>query len=183
MVEIKLFRSPVTPPRLRHIFCVLLLFVMPVKVNSQQVTPAKQGTTRIEIQHADSGEQNMGIDPDLTRFLGNIKIKHNDVFMFCDSAYYYKTKNQVRAFSKVHIIQGDTLNLYGNYLFYDGTNGNAFVKGNVELIDKESARHPNGNRKYRSGNRSFQVLNVHRLAPQGLIFFDRSLNLRSDAQK
>jgi lipopolysaccharide export system protein LptA len=138
MVEIKFSRSPVTLPRLRHILCVLLVIVIPVKANSQQVTPSKQGTTRIEIQHADSGEQNMGIDPDLTRFLGNIKIKHNDVFMYCDSAYYYKTKNQVRAFSKVHVIQGDTLNLYGNYLFYDGSNGNAFVKGNVELIDKET---------------------------------------------
>ena len=138
MVEIKFSRSPVTLPRLRHFLCVLLVIVIPVKANSQQVTPSKQGTTRIEIQHADSGEQNMGIDPDLTRFLGNIKIKHNDVFMYCDSAYYYKTKNQVRAFSKVHVIQGDTLNLYGNYLFYDGSNGNAFVKGNVELIDKET---------------------------------------------
>ena len=58
--------------------------------------------------------------------------------MYCDSAYYYKNKNQVRAFSKVHIVQGDTLNLYGNYLFYDGTTENAFVKGNVELIDKET---------------------------------------------
>jgi lipopolysaccharide export system protein LptA len=114
------------------------LIFIPAKAYSQDVATSKQGATRIEIQHADSGEQNMGIDPDLTRFLGNIKIKHNDVFMFCDSAYYYKTKNQVRAFSKVHIVQGDTLNLFGNYLFYDGASGNAFVKGKVELIDKET---------------------------------------------
>ena len=82
--------------------------------------------------------QNMKIDPDLTRLLGNIRIRPNGALMFCDSAYHYKLKNQVRAFSKVHIVQGDTLNLYGNYLFYDGSNGNAFVKGKVELIDKET---------------------------------------------
>ena len=138
MAEIKLLRSYINRPQIRHILYVLLLIFIPAKAYTQVVGTSKQGSTRIEIQHADSGEQNMGIDPDLTRFLGNIKIKHNDVFMFCDSAYYYKTKNQVRAFSKVHIVQGDTLNLFGNYLFYDGASGNAFVKGKVELIDKET---------------------------------------------
>lgn len=103
-----------------------------------QDSPSRKGGTRIEILNADSSMQNMKIDPDLTRLLGNIKIRHNDALMFCDSAYHYKLKNQVRAFSKVHIVQGDTLNLYGNYLFYDGSNGNAFVKGKVELIDKET---------------------------------------------
>jgi len=138
MAEINLLRSCINRPQLRHILYVLVLIFIPAKAYTQAVEKSKQGTTRIEIQHADSGEQNMGIDPDLTRFLGNIKIKHNDVFMYCDSAYYYKIKNQVRAFSKVHIIQGDTLNLFGNYLFYDGASGNAFVKGKVELIDKET---------------------------------------------
>ena len=138
MAEINLLRSCINRPQLRHILYVLVLIFIPAKAYTQAVEKSKQGTTRIEIQHADSGEQNMGIDPDLTRFLGNIKIKHNDVFMYCDSAYYYKIKNQVRAFSKVHIIQGDTLNLFGDYLFYDGASGNAFVKGKVELIDKET---------------------------------------------
>ncbi len=39
---------------------------------------------------------------------------------------------------KIHIEQGDTLDLYGDYLFYDGKLEMAFVKGNVELIDKET---------------------------------------------
>ena len=51
---------------------------------------------------------------------------------------FISDKNQVKAFSKIHIEQGDTLDLYGNYLFYDGISGIAFVKGNVELIDKET---------------------------------------------
>jgi lipopolysaccharide export system protein LptA len=138
MVEIVLFRSHITLPGLRHVFYVLLLFIISTRSYSQQTIPAKQGGTRIEILHADSLLQNTRIDPDLTRLLGNIKIRHNDALMYCDSAYHYKLKNQVRAFSKVHISQGDTLNLYGNYLFYDGSNGNAFVKGKVELIDKET---------------------------------------------
>ena len=41
-------------------------------------------------------------------------------YMSCDSAHYFPDKNQVTAFSKIHIEQGDTLDLYGDYLFYDG---------------------------------------------------------------
>jgi lipopolysaccharide assembly outer membrane protein LptD (OstA) len=63
---------------------------------------------------------NAKIDKDRQRLLGNVLIKHKDVTMSCDSAYYYKNKNRVRAFSKVHIEQGDTLDLYGDYLHYDG---------------------------------------------------------------
>jgi lipopolysaccharide export system protein LptA len=137
MAEIALFRSQIALPGLRHVFYVLLLIFIPIKAYNQGVFPSKPGTTKIHVL-ADSSIQNMRIDPDLTRSFGHIKMTHDDVLMFCDSAYHYKNKNQVRAFSKVHIQQGDTLNLYSNYLFYDGTTGNAFVKGNVELIDKET---------------------------------------------
>ena len=61
-----------------------------------------------------------------------------NITMSCDSAHYFPDKNQVKAFSKVHIEQGDTLDLYGDYLFYDGKSEIALVKGNVELIDKET---------------------------------------------
>jgi lipopolysaccharide export system protein LptA len=58
--------------------------------------------------------------------------------MWCDSALFYPDINQVTAYSKIHIQQGDTLNLYGEYLFYDGKTGLAFVKTNVVLIDKDT---------------------------------------------
>jgi lipopolysaccharide export system protein LptA len=138
MAEIKLFRSHITLSALEHILYVLLFIFIPIKLYPQEIASSKKEAKKIEILNADAWLNNDQVDKDLNRLLGNIKIKHNDVLMYCDSAYYYKNKNQVRAFSKVHIIQGDTLNLYGNYLFYDGTTENAFVKGNVELIDKET---------------------------------------------
>ena len=138
MAEIKIFRSHITSSELIYTLYVLLLIFIPLKAFTQENAASKKEAKKIEILNADSWEINDKIDKDLNRLLGNIKIRHNDVIMFCDSAYYYKTKNQVRAFSKVHIQQGDTLNLFGNYLFYNGSTGNAFVKGNVELIDKET---------------------------------------------
>jgi lipopolysaccharide export system protein LptA len=138
MVKIKFLRTNINFSIFEHILYVLVFLCIPLKLFPQGRASSKKETKKIEILNADAWLINDQVDKDLNRLLGNIKIKHNDVLMYCDSAYYYKNKNQVRAFSKVHIIQGDTLNLYGDYLFYDGTTQNAFVKGKVVLIDKET---------------------------------------------
>ena len=78
---------------------------------------------------------------DVVRFLGHVAFKHKEVILTCDSAYFFQKSNQLKAFSRVHINQGDTLNLYGDYLFYDGSEEIANVDGNVELIDKETHLH------------------------------------------
>ncbi len=133
MVKIKQ-NSPV-------IFRYLLYFisVICVPVIIAQEPQAKKVRNRIEILNADvddiikdaSGEE-------VHHMVGNIRIKHHDVLMFCDSANYSPAKQQFTAFVDVHIEQGDTLDLYGNYLFYDGVNETAFVRDSVELIDKET---------------------------------------------
>ncbi|MCB8998925.1 MAG: hypothetical protein H6540_02495 [Bacteroidales bacterium] len=45
--------------------------------------------------------------------LGNVKFRHQDVFMSCDSAHFFPNLNILDAFSNVHIWRGDTLDLYG----------------------------------------------------------------------
>ena len=47
---------------------------------------------------------------------GNVSLKHNDLYMTCDSAWYYDDTNQVFAFSNIHIWQGDTIHIWGSYL-------------------------------------------------------------------
>jgi len=119
-------------------YYVLLLLFIPNIAYNQDSSGSDRGVTKIEILNSESWEQDLSIDPDLNRLLGNVIMKHKEVTMYCDSAYYYKAKNQVKAYSKVHIEQGDTLDLFGNYLFYDGKSELALVTGNVELIDKET---------------------------------------------
>jgi len=58
--------------------------------------------------------------------------------MYCDSAYYYSEENRFDAFSRIHIKQGDTLDLYGDYMKYLGNIKLAQVRKHVRLIDKES---------------------------------------------
>jgi lipopolysaccharide export system protein LptA len=58
--------------------------------------------------------------------------------MYCDSAYWYRNKNSLEAFSRVHLIQGDSVNLYGDYLTYDGNTKLSQIRRNVKLIGKNT---------------------------------------------
>jgi lipopolysaccharide export system protein LptA len=123
----------------------VILFLMLILITSflegQNTDPkGKTAKRKIEVLHADEvidvSERSTGRK--ITRLLGNVSILHNEVNMKCDSAHLYQGMNQIRAYRKIHIQQGDTLNLFSDYLFYDGTSEIAIVKGNVELIDKET---------------------------------------------
>jgi lipopolysaccharide export system protein LptA len=139
MVEIDIRQYLVHFLHLRQItFCFLISLCFPSLIFSQTTDQNKKARKKIYVLHTDK----MGPDPrlgsDFKKLLGNNSIQDNDVHMFCDSAYVNLNARLVKAFSKVHIKQGDTLDLYGNYLYYDGAAGKAFVQGNVELVDKET---------------------------------------------
>ncbi len=65
---------------------------------------------------------------------GNVRFRHEDALMFCDSAYFYEKENSFDAFGHVHFMQGDTLNGYGDVLYYDGNTRLARLRRNVRLI-------------------------------------------------
>lgn len=107
-----------------------------------------QSTTvkrRIDLKHADEDiiEKDKQSGKDWHRLIGNVDLTHNEIKMKCDSAHFFPDKNQVTAYSKIHIEQGDTLDIMGDYLFYDGTTEKASLKGNAELIDKETHLYTN----------------------------------------
>ncbi len=115
------------------------LFFFAVIPSYSQALP---GTTskekkKIELLWADYWEPDEN-NSDVDKVVGHVALKHNDILMYCDSAYFNQKSNQVNAFGHIHIEQGDTLDLFGDYLFYDGIEEKANVDGNVELIDKET---------------------------------------------
>jgi lipopolysaccharide export system protein LptA len=123
-------------------FLVLVtsLIFLSLVTDAQNAVSRQESRKRIELRHADTIDQI--VDPvtrkDVNHLRGNVIMQDEDVTMWCDSALFYPDKNQLIAFSKVHISQGDTLHLHGDYLFYNGRIQNAFVKGNVELINKDT---------------------------------------------
>lgn len=74
--------------------------------------------------------------PDAQIVVGNVVFRHDSVYMYCDSAYYYDKINSFEAFSNVRMEQGDTLFLYGDRLYYDGLTQIAQMRMNVRMENK-----------------------------------------------
>lgn len=51
---------------------------------------------------------------------GGVKFRQGNMWMFCDSAYYYPELNSLDAFGHVRMEQGDTLFVYADKLYYNG---------------------------------------------------------------
>jgi len=93
--------------------------------------------TQIEIINADKISFNKKNNKDRQVLTGNVKTKHNNQFMSCDSAYFYASENKIEAFSNIHIWQGDTLSLKGDYLIYLGNHQLAEIEKNVRFKHNE----------------------------------------------
>lgn len=70
--------------------------------------------------------------------VGNVAFRHEGVLMYCDSACYYKLTSSFDAFGHVRMVQGDTLSLVGDVLYYNGLEQLARVRYNVVLKHRES---------------------------------------------
>ena len=107
----------------------------------QKVEPEKaQGKkkTRVDLLHADQGQADKLARPDVQVLIGSVKLRHDSMYMYCDSALIYEKTNSFEAFSNVRMEQGDTLFIYGDYLFYDGMTQIAQLRENVKMINRNT---------------------------------------------
>ncbi len=96
-----------------------------------------QKVTMLEILNADLTAYDVKIGKDARKLIGDVRLKHEDVVMTCDSAYFYPATSSVDAFSNVRIQQADTLELTGDVAFYDGITRIARVRNNVKLVNND----------------------------------------------
>jgi len=114
-----------------------LIPIIILGILSFQPVSAQEKVKKIDIT-SDIIEFDANLGKGAKRLLGNVVFLHEDIYMTCDSAYYFSEENLVDAYSNVHLWQGDTLDLYGDFLKYEGANKIAKVRKNVLLIDKET---------------------------------------------
>jgi lipopolysaccharide export system protein LptA len=108
------------------LLCGLFLKAQPVvTTNSKQIA----------VRNAESliGDQRLGYQ----RLIGNVQFEHQGTLMFCDSAHLRTAGNTLEAFGHVHIQQGDSVHIYGDFLKYDGNTRIANMKRNVRLTDRD----------------------------------------------
>lgn len=96
-----------------------------------------QKASRVEVLNADVFEFLKIGSEQIKKLKGNCRFKQDNVLLYCDSALLYDLQNKVDAYGKVRIQQGDSLNLYGDFLFYDGNTKIASFKQNVRVYHNE----------------------------------------------
>lgn len=94
--------------------------------------------TRVDLLHADQGFINRNVNADVQTLVGNVQFRHDSMYMYCDSALIYESSNSFEAFNNVRMEQGDTLFIYGDYLFYDGMSQIAMLRNNVKMINRNT---------------------------------------------
>ncbi|MFM7851436.1 MAG: OstA-like protein [Flammeovirgaceae bacterium] len=70
------------------------------------------------------------------RLLGDVVFEQNTTTIYCDSAHFYKNKNELNAFGNVHIVDGDSVDITSKGLEYDGNNKIARLRKNVVFVKK-----------------------------------------------
>ncbi len=92
----------------------------------------------IYLEHSNEWYYNEKKYPNIQLLKGNVKFRHDNVVLYCDSAHYNEKENTFKAFSNVKIVQGDTLTAYGDLLIYDGNNKLAQLQNNVKMVNRNT---------------------------------------------
>jgi len=108
---------------------LVIVIALPLSLQAQK-------KSKIIIRHSNVGRIDNDTDPDVQKLIGDVFLTHQNMKMYCDSAYQHGKKNQVEAFGNVHIINADTVHIYGDYLKYDGNSRQADLKNNITLKNK-----------------------------------------------
>lgn len=112
---------------MRFLSTLILFFTAYIVVAQQQ----------IEIKNADDliFDNSSGINA--KRLVGNVIMQHDNTLMYCDSAYLYDENNTLDAYGSVRIVEGDSLEMTGSYLRYDGASKLAYFSGGVEMTHQD----------------------------------------------
>jgi len=121
--------------------CCLLLFfflVMPFSISFAKKERVRPNAGKIILRYADKVEYDQFKNPNVQIFIGHVSFIHNGLILYCDSANFYQLSNSFQAFGNVKMLQGDTLSLKSEYLFYDGNSQIAQARKKVVLKNRNS---------------------------------------------
>jgi lipopolysaccharide export system protein LptA len=69
-----------------------------------------------------------------------VKFVQNTTTIFCDSAWFYRSRNAVEAFGNVRILEGDSITITARNLQYDGNTKQAKLRNNVVFTKLAQAK-------------------------------------------
>ena len=115
---------------LKYLFFFVFLF--------QGISLLAQEKAKVKLIRADDWKHDNRIGEEIQRLIGNVILKHDSTLLYCDSAYLNDKTNSFEGFGNVHVKVSDTLNIYSDWLNYNGNSRIAELDKNVRLVDKKA---------------------------------------------
>ena len=123
-------KSDVRRVRFRILFILCCLALV--------VAAQGQGVQMVYLEHSETLSFDEKRLPDVQILKGNVRFRHDSVWMYCDSAYFFEKQNSLHAFGHVHLVQGDSIEGFGDILYYNGNTKLARFRNHVKLIHNEA---------------------------------------------
>lgn len=99
----------------------------------------EEKTTIIHLEQSESIQFDQNRLPDAQIIKGNpVRFRHDNAIMYCDSAYLHSKENSFDAFGNVKIVEGDSIFIYGDLLFYNGNTKLARLRRNVRMESNDA---------------------------------------------
>ncbi|MBR5434000.1 MAG: hypothetical protein IK117_06165 [Bacteroidales bacterium] len=109
---------------MKHIFLSIVSLLLVLSSFSQK--------TKVEIKHTDL----MKGDREVRKLYGNVIFKHDDAYMYCDSALSYAKDNRFEAYGRVRIVNKD-VTIYSDTLYYSSAENLACLRGDIKMIHEQ----------------------------------------------
>ena len=115
--------------RLGSISLILVVLLFAVIGMAQEKAPQM-----VYLEHSETLSFDEKRLPDAQILRGEVRFRHDSALMYCDSAYFFDKENSLHAFGHVHLIQGDSIEGFGDVLYYNGNTKMAKFRKRVKLI-------------------------------------------------
>ena len=119
------------------ILCLFGFYAVLASSLQNGISKTKDDKSRIYLIHSDVLYKTK-YDQRAEILVGNVQLSHEGAVLYCDSARFYRADNSFDAFGRVKMVQGDTLKLLSDTLFYKGDNMTAHALGSVKLYHRDS---------------------------------------------
>ncbi|GAB3936291.1 hypothetical protein GCM10028804_56480 [Larkinella terrae] len=113
----------------------MLLVSLAISAEAQVANPSAGGTSDIVIlKRADQLEGIQSGTEEVRKLTGNVELQQKNMLMYCDLAIQNLTTNVIEAYGNVRMIQGDTLSVRGDTVFYYGASRQSVVTGRTVIL-------------------------------------------------
>lgn len=109
---------------------VLFILIVPLFLFGQK-------STRVRIENADVLKLDTKDGKTIQRLNGNVILRQDSTLFRSDTASL-DDRNNLEAIGKIHITYADSVEIFGDYLYYDGNTRIAELDGNVRMADSRA---------------------------------------------